>query len=159
MLVRLEKEDVLRKMKEQQKHSCGCAVCGRKRTAIEEELEVLYDAYYDELEQYANHQQEYAASNGNGTIPPPAGPGPFPGSVELDRNGLLIRPDHLAPPPPPPMAPSLAQAQARAQQQQQQHGGEEYDSRDGEEDDEEEEEYSDDGAEDDEEVRCFPFYT
>ena len=45
-------------MKEQQKHSCSCTVCGRKRTAIEEELEVLYDAYYEELEQYANHQQD-----------------------------------------------------------------------------------------------------
>ena len=55
-LVRIEKEAVLKKMKEQQKHSCSCTVCGRKRTAIEEELEVLYDAYYDELETYANHQ-------------------------------------------------------------------------------------------------------
>lgn len=54
-LVKVEKEAVLRKMKEQQKHSCSCTVCGRKRTAIEEELEVLYDAYYEELEQYANH--------------------------------------------------------------------------------------------------------
>jgi hypothetical protein len=52
-LVKVEKEAVLKKMKEQQKHSCSCTVCGRKRTAIEEELEVLYDAYYDELEQYA----------------------------------------------------------------------------------------------------------
>ncbi|KAF2814378.1 uncharacterized protein BDZ99DRAFT_235781 [Mytilinidion resinicola] len=51
-LVKIEKEAVLRKMKEQQKHSCSCTVCGRKRTAIEEELEVLYDAYYEELEQY-----------------------------------------------------------------------------------------------------------
>jgi len=53
-LVKVEKEAVLKKMKEQQKHSCSCTVCGRKRTAIEEELEVLYDAYYEELEQYAN---------------------------------------------------------------------------------------------------------
>ena len=53
-LLKIEKEAVLRKMKEQQKHSCSCTVCGRKRTAIEEELEVLYDAYYEELEQYAN---------------------------------------------------------------------------------------------------------
>lgn len=30
-LVKVEKDTVLRKMKEQQKHSCGCAVCGRKR--------------------------------------------------------------------------------------------------------------------------------
>jgi hypothetical protein len=55
-LVKIEKEAVLRKMKEQQKHSCSCTVCGRKRTAIEEELEVLYDAYYEELEQYATHR-------------------------------------------------------------------------------------------------------
>ena len=52
-LVKIEKEAVLKKMKEQQKHSCSCSLCGRKRNAIEEELEVLYDAYYDELEQYA----------------------------------------------------------------------------------------------------------
>lgn len=30
-LVELEKDAVLKKMKEQQRHSCGCAVCGRKR--------------------------------------------------------------------------------------------------------------------------------
>jgi hypothetical protein len=57
-LVKIEKEAVLRKMKEQQKHSCSCSVCGRKRTAIEEELEVLYDAYYEELEQYAHLQHD-----------------------------------------------------------------------------------------------------
>jgi hypothetical protein len=56
-LVKVEKDAVLKKMKEQQKHSCSCTVCGRKRVAIEEELEVLYDAYYEELEQYANSQQ------------------------------------------------------------------------------------------------------
>ena len=67
-LVKIEKEAVLRKMKEQQKHHCSCTVCGRKRTAIEEELEVLYDAYYEELEQYANHGEQLS---GNGT---PAAP-------------------------------------------------------------------------------------
>ena len=41
----------------------------------------LYDAYYDELESYALHQQRYA-SLPPGTIPPPPGPGPFPGSVD-----------------------------------------------------------------------------
>lgn len=56
-LVKVEKDAVLKKMKEQQKSSCSCTVCGRKRTAIEEELEILYDAYYEELEQYANKQQ------------------------------------------------------------------------------------------------------
>jgi hypothetical protein len=58
------------------------------RSAIEEELEVLYDAYYDELEQYANIQQRYVASGG--AHPPPPGPGPFPGSVEVDQNGAVI---------------------------------------------------------------------
>jgi hypothetical protein len=33
-LVKVEKEAVLKKMKEQQKHSCSCAVCGRKRFVI-----------------------------------------------------------------------------------------------------------------------------
>ena len=61
-LVKIEKEAVLRKMKEQQKHSCSCSVCGRKRTAIEEELEVLYDAYYEELEQFANHNPDIASA-------------------------------------------------------------------------------------------------
>ncbi|KAK3390591.1 salt tolerance down-regulator-domain-containing protein [Podospora didyma] len=57
-LVKVEKEAVLKKMKEQQKHTCSCTVCGRKRHAIEEELEGLYDAYYEELEQYANHPSQ-----------------------------------------------------------------------------------------------------
>lgn len=57
-LIKVEKEAVLRKMKEQQRHSCNCSVCGKKRSAIEAELEVLYDAYYDELEQYAHRQQQ-----------------------------------------------------------------------------------------------------
>jgi Salt tolerance down-regulator len=30
-LVKVEKEAVLKKMKEQQKHSCNCSVCGKKR--------------------------------------------------------------------------------------------------------------------------------
>lgn len=58
------------------------------RNAIEEELEVLYDAYYEELEQYANHQQQFLVSGGK--ITPPPGPGPFPGSVALDSHGALV---------------------------------------------------------------------
>jgi hypothetical protein len=76
-LVKVEKEAVLRKMKEQQKHSCSCTVCGRKRTAIEEELEVLYDAYYQELEQYANNQQTGFGPVPH-TMPPPRRFGPLP---------------------------------------------------------------------------------
>ncbi|CAO1615978.1 unnamed protein product [Parajaminaea phylloscopi] len=87
-LVQVEKDAVLRKMKDQQKHSCACAVCGRKRSAIEAELEVLYSAYYEELEQYASHQQQHVKSGG--AIPPPPGPGPFPGSVTLDSAGNVV---------------------------------------------------------------------
>lgn len=84
-LVKVEKDAVLKKMKEQQKHSCSCTVCGRKRTAIEEELEVLYDAYYEELEQYAHHQ-------GDG-VPPPMMPPPR-------RFGAMsgLQPPHRLPP-------------------------------------------------------------
>ncbi|KAI1863049.1 hypothetical protein JX265_009095 [Neoarthrinium moseri] len=58
-LVKVEKDAVLKKMKEQQKHTCSCTVCGRKRTAIEEELEGLYDAYYEELESFANQPHSH----------------------------------------------------------------------------------------------------
>ncbi len=33
-------------------YTCSCSVCGRRRTVIEEELEMLYDAYYEELQHY-----------------------------------------------------------------------------------------------------------
>ena len=71
-------------------------VDNRNRNAIEDELEVLYDAYYEELEQYANYQQRYVSSGG--TLPPPPGPGPFPGSVELDKNGAVVGHHKLQPP-------------------------------------------------------------
>ena len=69
-LLKVEKETVLRKMKQQQKHSCSCTVCGRKRTAIEEELEVLYEGYYEELEQYAHHDHPPFQSP-DGMVPDP----------------------------------------------------------------------------------------
>jgi len=63
-------------------------MCGPlSRAAPAEELEVLYDAYYDELEQYANIQR-YVVSGG--AHPPAPGPGPFPGSVKVDKNGAFI---------------------------------------------------------------------
>ena len=183
-LVKIEKEAVLKKMKEQQKHSCSCAVCGRKRyvvlcapppenfsspappllsstsitgphsqlsldsvppqqrNAIEEELEVLYDAYYEELEQYANYQQRYISSGG--TLPPPQGPGPFPGSVELDKNGAVISPQ-----PPAAHRGKAAVANGRkpvkhTESEFEEDGEDEYPEDDGYEDDEEEEEEEDD---------------
>ncbi|KAK4493702.1 hypothetical protein PRZ48_014887 [Zasmidium cellare] len=69
-LLKIEKEAVLKKMKQQQKHSCSCTVCGRKRTAIEEELEVLYEGYYEELEQYAHHDHPPLPST-DGMMPDP----------------------------------------------------------------------------------------
>lgn len=96
-LVQLEKDAVLRKMKDQQKHTCTCAVCGRKRSAIESELEVLYNTYYEELQQYASHQQQYVKSGG--AIPPPPGPGPFPGSIALDSAGNVVGGNSLSKPP------------------------------------------------------------
>lgn len=87
-LLKIEKEAVLRKMKQQQKHSCSCTVCGRKRTAIEEELEVLYEGYYEELEQYA-HVDQPPLPNADGMLPAP----------------LQHRPPHPLSTPPPPMHP------------------------------------------------------
>jgi len=49
-LVKIEKAEILKEMKEQQRYICSCSVCGRRRTVLEEELETLYDAYYEELE-------------------------------------------------------------------------------------------------------------
>lgn len=93
-LVKIEKEAVLRKMKEQQKHSCSCSVCGRKRTAIEEELEVLYDAYYQELEQFAHHNPHLATNPQ--LMPPPTAsiprPHPIPGSFS-SRGRVQEMPD------------------------------------------------------------------
>lgn len=67
------------------------------RTAIESELSSLYDAYYDELESYALHQQRYA-SLPPGTIPPPPGPGPFPGSVDASAIPATPPADGAQPP-------------------------------------------------------------
>ena len=79
-------------MKEQQKHSCSCTVCGRKRIAIEEELEVLYDAYYKELEQFANHNDHLP--NGAAIISDPRAYGhlrtprhPMAGQFPIERPG------------------------------------------------------------------------
>ncbi|KAI1740843.1 hypothetical protein F4680DRAFT_87306 [Xylaria scruposa] len=82
-LVKVEKDAVLRKMKEQQKHTCSCSVCGRKRTAIEEELEGLYDAYYQELESFANQP------HGNPNGPPMFAPKRFGPMSGLHPPGVM----------------------------------------------------------------------
>ncbi|TVY16811.1 Stress response protein nst1 [Lachnellula arida] len=121
-LVKVEKDAVLKKMKEQQKHSCSCTVCGRKRTAIEEELEVLYDAYYEELEQYANHQ-------GDG--------GPTPMMPPPRRFGALggLQPPNRLPPAFNGQQPSRGRIVEQLGDDEDEEGSEEYSEDDGDEDD------------------------
>lgn len=92
-LLQIERDAVLRKMKDQHRNSCGCAVCGRKKVNIEMELNSLYEQYYAELRQYANDQRAAMA----GARPTPRGAGPFPGSVEVDSSGAVTKFDNLAP--------------------------------------------------------------
>ncbi|KAF8335950.1 salt tolerance down-regulator-domain-containing protein [Cantharellus anzutake] len=140
-LVKVEKEAVLKKMKEQQRHGCSCAVCGRKRNAIEQELEVLYEAYYEDLEHYANLQQQ-AASRG---LPPP-GPGPFPGSVALDKNGQVIS----APTPQPKQLSNTRRGQQPNGVRKGQRRTLDEDEYDEDEDDYDDEDYDDEDEMDDE---------
>jgi hypothetical protein len=121
-LVKVEKDAVLKKMKEQQKHSCSCTVCGRKRTAIEEELEVLYDAYYEELEQYANHQ-------GDGRPPPMMAPPRRFGAM----SGL--QPPHRLPPAFNGPQPSRGRIVEQEGDDEDEEGYEEYSEDDADEDD------------------------
>lgn len=133
-LVKVEKEAVLRKMKEQQKHSCSCTVCGRKRTAIEEELEVLYDAYYEELEQYANNNQGSLENGASLRLPPRVYQTPL---HTLGRH-------HHHPHPPPPNSRHPPSGRIREiSDDEEDEVDEEYD-----EDDEDDEPYSDDDLED-----------
>lgn len=135
----------------------GFLICLVFRTAIEEELEVLYEAYYEDLEHYANLQQQHVTSGG----PPPPGPGPFPGSVALDQNGAVIGVQHpstkhppgrgkaIAPPPVTNGRKPVQQPQRNANPQEE----EEYDDEEGDEYDDEEydDEEEEDEGEDDEE--------
>ena len=146
-LVKVEKEAVLRKMKEQQKHSCSCTVCGRKRTAIEEELEVLYDAYYEELEQYANHQQT-RVDDGIPMMPPPR------------RHGPMSRPSHPHPDRMAPLAhhgpPRHFSSKGRVEElpdgdeEDEEEDGDDDDYSDEEDDEEDEGDYSDEEPEEEE---------
>ncbi len=94
-LVQIEKDAVLRKLKEQHRHSCGCAVCGRKKVSIEHEVDQLYDQYLVDLGSYTADQRAVFI----GRQPAPPGAGPFPGSVEVDAMGQITKYDHRAPDP------------------------------------------------------------
>ncbi|KAJ2590538.1 Stress response protein nst1, partial [Coemansia sp. RSA 1722] len=50
-LILVEKEVVLARVRDHQNFSCSCNICSRKREAIEQELDFLYDCYYEELQE------------------------------------------------------------------------------------------------------------
>ncbi|KAJ2991112.1 hypothetical protein NUW58_g2642 [Xylaria curta] len=86
-LVKAEKTTILEKMKAQKKHTCDCSVCSRKRIAIEDELEPLYNSYYEEAERFSSSPTKEAvdASSSTGSDPSDdAGPDKLKGSpVEI----------------------------------------------------------------------------
>jgi protein LTV1 len=49
-LLNLERDSVFKIMRDQQKITCNCSVCDRKRSIIEQELKKLYDTYYEGIE-------------------------------------------------------------------------------------------------------------
>lgn len=49
-LLNMERDSVFKIMRDQQKITCNCSVCGRKRSIIEQELKKLYDTYYEGIE-------------------------------------------------------------------------------------------------------------
>ena len=87
-LVDAEQQGVLRKLKDFQRHACACRVCMRKRNAIDVKLSELYKTYYDALESHATQYTKHVESDGAQS--PPAGPGPFPGSIALDSHGSVV---------------------------------------------------------------------
>jgi hypothetical protein len=91
-LVRTEKDSVLKRIKDHQRHSCSCAICSRKKITIEDELDRLYEAYAQELDVYGHATDKQTLDQD-----PSSGPGPFPGSVQVDEAGNVLHPDYLAP--------------------------------------------------------------
>jgi hypothetical protein len=63
-LLALEKDAVLKAMREtSQRQTCGCAICGRRRGAIEAELEYLYAQYFNDLVQYVCIASSFSWAN------------------------------------------------------------------------------------------------
>lgn len=94
---------------------------------------MLYDAYYEELELYANQQQQYV--NSPHTVPPPPGPGPFPGSVEFDQSGAVIPNDLTKHPAPPIQHPPPEEDEYDDEEEYDEEGSEEGSEEDDEDDD------------------------
>ena len=100
-LVEADEQNVLRRLKEYQRHACTCAICVRKRMTIDAKICELYGLYYDAVETHATRKTgpvdrtfaaaaaAVAAAAGDGG-PELQSPGPFPGSVALDSHGGVI---------------------------------------------------------------------
>ncbi|KAJ2458169.1 Stress response protein nst1, partial [Coemansia sp. RSA 2424] len=56
-LILAEKKVVQSRVREHQNFSCSCNVCSRKREAIENELDCLYDCYHEELKENARKEK------------------------------------------------------------------------------------------------------
>jgi len=146
-LVKLEKEAVLKKMKEQQKHTCSCSVCGRRRTVIEEELEMLYDAYYEELEHYEDEKAANKNSKKKDVVPEEEEGFNFAKSLTV-KGGILTVADDLLKNEGKKfleMMERLAERRMRRREE------EEFEEEDEEEYGEDEEEFDEEDDEDDEE--------
>lgn len=77
-LLMIEKDWVMRRVKDGQRTGCACAICRRKRSLIEHEVDTLYLHYYDKLERALDSSE-----------------GLFPGSVVVDSTGAVVGPDPL----------------------------------------------------------------
>ncbi|KAG9124738.1 Stress response protein nst1 [Ceratobasidium sp. 392] len=91
-LIEAEYKTVLKWMRNQQKHSCKCTVCIRRQVGIEHKLEVLYITYHEQLENYADHQEEQYAIIGGNT--PHLRLGPFFNRAEFDVAGEVVNARH-----------------------------------------------------------------
>jgi hypothetical protein len=97
-LLVVEKNSVLKTMREtSQKQTCSCTICGRRRSAIEAELELLYEQYFHELQEYAKDAARNPAKPG---LPPPClievnqRTSRFPNIIPSPGNGVLPADDY-----------------------------------------------------------------
>lgn len=63
-LVFQERQILLRSWKERQRVGCNCAYCQKKRKLVQSEIEMLYDTYYQVLDEYTNFLREVRLNGG-----------------------------------------------------------------------------------------------
>ena len=67
-LVLQEKIILLKLWKEKQRLSCTCKYCELKKSTVEEEIEILYETYYQVLDEYTKYLVECIKSGKKGTV-------------------------------------------------------------------------------------------